>query len=132
MVQTAAAGRARRPVAPGRTAASRRRGGADAGAGTGAAAGAQPSRADLTRRRILEAASRVFRRQGLAATGMRDIAAALGMHVGNLYSRFGDRSGLLAFCQEGTLERLRALGAAVEAGRARADEKLRALIAGHV
>ena len=67
------------------------------------------TRADLTRRRILEAASRVFQRQGLAATGMRDIAAELGMHVGNLYYYFEDRRDLLAFCQETTLERLLAL-----------------------
>ncbi len=90
------------------------------------------TRADLTRRRILEAASRVFQRQGLAATGMRDIAAELGMHVGNLYYYFEDRRDLLAFCQETTLERLLALAARAEASGLPADQKLRALIAGHV
>jgi len=96
------------------------------------APGPSPTRADATRRRILEAASRVFRRQGLAATGMRDIAAELGMHVGNLYYYFEDRRDLLAYCQETTLERLLALAARVEESRAGAAEKLRLLIAGHV
>src|SRR6187455_711900 len=91
-----------------------------------------PSRADLTRRRILEAASRVFRRQGLSGTGMRDIAAEMGMHVGNLYYYFEDRRDLLAFCQETTLERLQALAAAVEAAAVSPEERLRRLISGHV
>src|SRR5687768_14569571 len=114
--------------------AGRQRAGTASPAGATDATGATgaPSRADLTRVRILEAASRVFRRQGLAATGMRDIAAELGMHVGNLYYYFEDRRDLLAFCQETTLERLQALAVRVEAGDAPADEKLRALIAGHV
>ena len=90
------------------------------------------SRADLTRHRILEAASRVFRRRGLEATGMRDIASEMGMHVGNLYYYFEDRSALLAFCQEATLDRLLALAARVEAAAVPADHKLRLLIAGHV
>jgi len=91
-----------------------------------------PSRADLTRRRILEAASRVFRRQGLHDTGMREIAAELGMHVGNLYYYFRDKSELLAFCQEETLDRLLALAARAEAADLSADAKLRLLLAGHV
>jgi AcrR family transcriptional regulator len=92
----------------------------------------RPTRADLTRRRILEAASRVFRRQGLAGTGMRDIAAELGMHVGNLYYYFEDRRDLLAFCQETTLGRLLELATRVERADADADAKLRLLIEGHV
>jgi AcrR family transcriptional regulator len=92
----------------------------------------EASRADLTRRRILEAAARVFRRQGLQATGMREIAAELGMHAGNLYYYFRDKGELLAFCQEATLERLLALAARVEAADEAADTKLRALVAGHV
>jgi AcrR family transcriptional regulator len=91
-----------------------------------------PTRADLTRRRILEAASRVFRRQGLAGAGMRDIAAELGMHVGNLYYYFEDRRDLLAFCQETTLDRLLALAARAESSGVDAAAKLRILIAGHV
>jgi AcrR family transcriptional regulator len=102
------------------------------GASTAAPASPPPSRADLTRRRILEAASRVFREQGLQAAGMRDIAAELDMHVGNLYYYFRDKSELLAFCQEATLERLHALAARVAAADLPADAKLRMLVAGHV
>jgi AcrR family transcriptional regulator len=90
------------------------------------------SRADLTRKRILEAASRVFRRRGLAGTGMRDIAAELGMHVGNLYYYFEDRRDLLAFCQETTLDRLLELGARAERADLDAAAQLRLLVAGHV
>lgn len=93
---------------------------------------AAPSRADLTRRRILEAASRVFRRQGLDATRMRDIAAEVGMHTGNLYYYFRDKGELLAFCQEATLDRLLALAARAEAADLAADAKLRLLVSGHV
>src|SRR5262245_52472340 len=66
-------------------------------------------RQDRTRekkRAILEAAARVFRRRGLAATGMRDIAAELGMAVGNLYYYFRDREELIAFVQEEALDGL--------------------------
>lgn len=100
--------------------------------GVAPATGPAASNALRKKREILEAASRVFRRRGLHATGMRDIAAELGMHVGNLYYYFEDRRDLLAFCQETTLERLLALAERVESASAPADEKLRALIAGHV
>jgi AcrR family transcriptional regulator len=90
------------------------------------------TRADATRRRILEAASRVFRRQGLAGAGMREIAAELGMHVGNLYYYFEDRRDLLAFCQQTTLDRLLALAAHAESANASAAARLRLLITGHV
>src|SRR5262245_36470218 len=90
------------------------------------------SRADATRRRILEAASRVFRRQGLAASGMRYIAAVLGMHAGNLYDFLGDRRDQLAYWQQTTLERLLELAEHVEESTASPADKLRLLIAGHI
>ena len=96
------------------------------------AAAPAPTRADLARRRILDAAARVVRRKGLDATRMRDIAAELGMHTGNLYYYFRDKGELIAFCQEATLDRLLALGAATEASPVAADAKLRLLVAGHV
>jgi AcrR family transcriptional regulator len=97
-----------------------------------AAAGPAPTRADLRRRRILDAASRVVRRKGLDATRMRDIAAELDMHTGNLYYYFRDKGELIAFCQEATLDRLLALGASTEAAPVAADAKLRLLVAGHI
>jgi AcrR family transcriptional regulator len=96
------------------------------------AAAPVPTRADLARRRILDAASRVVRRKGLDATRMRDIAAELDMHTGNLYYYFRDKGELIAFCQEATLDRLLALGASTEAAPVAADAKLRLLVAGHI
>ncbi|MBW8876513.1 MAG: TetR family transcriptional regulator [Acidobacteria bacterium] len=84
------------------------------------------------KREILDAASRVFRRRGLQSTGMRDIAAELGMAVGNLYYYFKDKEELLAFVQEGTLEGLLDLAVQVRKNRLPADARLALLIEGHV
>jgi AcrR family transcriptional regulator len=84
------------------------------------------------KREILDAASRVFRRRGLPATGMRDIAAELGMAVGNLYYYFKDKEELLAFVQEDALAGLLALAARVRATGLRADARLFRLIEEHV
>jgi AcrR family transcriptional regulator len=89
-------------------------------------------RASEKKREILEAASRVFRRKGLHASGMRDIAAELDMAVGNLYYYFRDKEDLLAFIQQTTLTGLRDLAARVEILDLRADGKLWLLIVGHV
>ncbi len=84
------------------------------------------------KRQILEAAARVFRKQGLHATGMRDIAAELGMQVGNLYYYFENRQELLAFCQRDALAGLLQLAAWVDRLRLPAPGKLYLLILGHV
>jgi AcrR family transcriptional regulator len=84
------------------------------------------------KREILAAASRAFRARGLQATGMRDIAAELGMAVGNLYYYFQDKEDLLAFVQESTLTGLLDLAGRVRALAAPADEKLYLQVAGHV
>ena len=92
-----------------------------------------PSEKVLDRKReILDAASRVFRRRGLQATGMRDIAAELGMAVGNLYYYFKDKGELLAFVQEDALAGLLDLAARVRGTGLRADAKLFRLIEEHV
>jgi AcrR family transcriptional regulator len=83
-------------------------------------------------REILRAASAVFRRKGLHATGMRDIAAELGMAVGNLYYYFASRDALLAFCQEDGLDGLLALAAEVRSLAVPLDVQLHLLVAGHV
>jgi AcrR family transcriptional regulator len=64
--------------------------------------------AESRRREILAAASRLFRERGFAATGMRDIAAALDMTAGSLYYYFENKEALLAYCQETTLDELAA------------------------
>jgi AcrR family transcriptional regulator len=84
------------------------------------------------KREILDAASRVFRRRGLHASGMREIAAELGMAVGNLYYYFKDKGELLAFVQEEALAGLLELAARVRATDLRADAQLLLLIEGHV
>ena len=90
------------------------------------------SRAYRRQREILEAASRAFRRKGLHATGMRDIARESGMHVGNLYYYFQNKQELLAFCQEQTLTGLMHLAEKIRPQPWLADEKLYRLIVGHV
>jgi len=87
----------------------------------------------LARRRlILKEASKCFREKGFHATGMRDIAAGLGMTVGNLYYYFHNKEAVLIFCQEETLRRLEELVAGVKGSVLRADAKLFQLILGHV
>ncbi|MEE2776947.1 MAG: TetR family transcriptional regulator [Acidobacteriota bacterium] len=90
------------------------------------------ARSKAQKRRILEAASAVFRRYGLHRAGMRDIAAELDMHVGNLYYYFENKAELLAYCQEETLADLLSTGRQIASLDAPADEKLRRLIAAHV
>src|SRR5689334_22157251 len=84
------------------------------------------------KREILEAASRVFRARGLHAAGMRDIAAELGMAVGNLYYYFRDKEDLLAFVQESALARLLAVAERVRALDLPPDSRLRLLLEEHV
>jgi len=84
------------------------------------------------KREILDAASRVFRRRGLQATGMRDIAAELGMAVGNLYYYFKDKEELLAFVQEDALAGLLEIAARVRETGLRADARLFRMIEEHV
>jgi AcrR family transcriptional regulator len=88
--------------------------------------------AEERRREILAAASRVFRRKGFAATGMRDVAAELGMTAGNLYYYFAGKEAILAFCQEATLDDLLAAAARIAALDLPADERLARLVAAHV
>ncbi len=84
------------------------------------------------RRAILDAASRVFLRKGVHGAGMRDIAAELGMAVGNLYYYFVDKEDLLAYVQEDALAGLLAFAARVRALELPADARLRLLVVGHV
>ena len=78
---------------------------------------------------ILRAAARVFRRRGIAAAGMREIAEEAGLSPGNLYHYFSGKDEILLFCQERTLERMLA---AVQEARGTAAERLRAVLQAHV
>ncbi|HUK06173.1 MAG TPA: TetR/AcrR family transcriptional regulator [Burkholderiales bacterium] len=89
-------------------------------------------RNDARRLDILRAAARVFRRLGVSATGMREIAEEADLSPGNLYYYFSGKDELLLFCQERTLERL---AAGVKAARAVPGSwagRLRSVLAGHV
>src|SRR3954451_13501747 len=95
-------------------------------------AAGSPEKTLEKKREILAAASKVFRAKGLHAAGMREIAAELGMAVGNLYYYFQDKEDLLAFVQESTLTGLLGLAARVRGLAAPIDQRLFLQIAGHV
>jgi AcrR family transcriptional regulator len=78
---------------------------------------------------ILRAAARVFRRRGIAAAGMREIAEEAGLSPGNLYHYFTGKDEILLYCQERTLERMHA---AVHEAQGTAPERLRAVLQAHV
>lgn len=65
---------------------------------SGRPAGPPRERADAARNRakVLAAADDLFRRAGIAAVSMDDVAAVAGVGKGTLYRRFGDKSGLAA------------------------------------
>src|SRR5256885_5377388 len=76
---------------------------------------------EARRQEILRAAARVFRRLGLSATGMREIAEEADLSPGNLYYYFSGKDEILLFCQERTLVRLLA---SVEEARDRKSTRL--------
>jgi AcrR family transcriptional regulator len=86
-------------------------------------------RNEARRTDILRAAARVFRRRGIAAAGMREIAEEADLSPGNLYHYFSGKDEILLFCQERTLERMQA---AVDAARGTAAERLRSVLRVHV
>jgi TetR/AcrR family transcriptional repressor of nem operon len=49
-----------------------------------------------TRRRILEAASREFRKSGIVATGLKDLMKAAGLTHGGFYKHFASKDQLVA------------------------------------
>lgn len=88
--------------------------------------------AEARRREILGAASRLFREKGLHATGMREIAAELGMTAGNLYYYFPSKQELLAWCQEETLAELGERARSIAAADEPAARRLARLVVEHV
>jgi AcrR family transcriptional regulator len=92
----------------------------------------QGERLNIRRHEILAAASGLFRSHGFHSTGMRDIAAAAGMTVGNLYYYFENKQDLLAFCQEDAVRRLLSMAHRVTPVDLDAASKLWLLIVGHI
>lgn len=89
-------------------------------------------RSEARRRAILHAAARVFRRRGIAAAGMREIAEEAGLSPGNLYYYFDSKDELLLYCQERTLEHMLAAVDAAKAVGQSSAEQLRAILRAHV
>lgn len=57
---------------------------------------ADPSRGEATRARLLEAAYRLFLKQGFHGTSMREIAEAAGLAVGGIYNHFANKEEIFA------------------------------------
>ena len=97
--------------------------------------GASPrvrQRSEARRLEILHAAARVFRRRGIAAAGMREIAEEARLSPGNLYYYFDSKDELLLFCQERTLEHMLAAVDAAKAVGQSCAAQLRAVLRAHV
>jgi AcrR family transcriptional regulator len=89
-------------------------------------------RADARRVAIMRAAARVFRARGFADAGMRDIASAADLSLGNLYHYFRGKNELLFFCQDRSADRLLAALAIARRDRRPLPDRLRGMAIAHV
>ena len=89
-------------------------------------------RSETRRLEILRAAARVFRRSGVAAAGMREIAEEADLSPGNLYYYFAGKDELLFFCQDRTVDRMLEAAKAARASSLPAADQLRAVIRAHL
>lgn len=88
------------------------------------------AKAEQTRRTIVEAALRLFRRDGYDATTMRAIAAEAGVSLGNAYYYFGSKEHLVqAFYDQIQVEHRAAASRPLAAGAAFADRLRGVLLA---
>ncbi len=83
------------------------------------------------RRVVLDAAARLFRRKGYAATTTRDIAAAARMHAGSPFYHFKSKGALLGAVMEAGMRAAIARQTAVHETGAHPMTALRQLIRGH-
>ncbi len=81
---------------------------------------------------ILQAAAGLLATHGYHGMSMRDLAAAAGMSLANLYNYFGSKEDLLFALQTRSFETLIAIAAEVTAGAGNAEAQLHAFILSHV
>ncbi len=94
-----------------------------------------PKKSARTRQAVLDAAARLFARQGYAGTNLSDIAAEAGIKTGSLYYHFASKDELVTeVLHFGTAHSHEHARAAVDAlaARAPAVERLRAAIEAHL
>jgi len=109
------------------------------GSNSGSNAGSSKAASERVRRKsearrldILRAAARVFRRSGVAAAGMREIAEEADLSPGNLYYYFAGKDELLYFCQDRTVDRMLESAEAARASTVPVADQLRAVIRAHL
>jgi AcrR family transcriptional regulator len=81
---------------------------------------------------IMRAGARVFRARGFAKAGMRHIASAAELSLGNLYHYFRGKDELLFFCQDRSVDRLLEALAAARKDRRPLPLRLREMAVAHV
>jgi len=84
------------------------------------------------RRQIEDVASSLFSSRGYAATSMRDIARALDLQGGSLYSHIPSKEAVLAAIVEEAAEDFHAAVRPVAEGPGPAAERLREMVAAHL
>src|SRR5436305_3828792 len=94
--------------------------------------GRQRRRYRTRRLEILRAAGREFRARGFVETGMRDIAEAAELSPANLYNYFQGKDEILFFCQDSSLDRMKAALDQARRVKGSAAARLRFVIISHL
>jgi TetR/AcrR family transcriptional repressor of nem operon len=93
----------------------------------------EKGRKEETRRRVIDVASRRFRKDGIEATGVAALMADAGLTHGGFYAHFSSKDELvreaLASALQGTRD---VLAAAVQSARAQGTDTLEAIVRGYL